>query len=445
MAGIFKAYDIRGVYPAQIDGALAEKIGYAVGIVLGAGEIAVGGDMRLSTPELKQGLIEGLLSTGANVTDIGRVTTPMTYFAVGKFKFGGGVMVTASHNPAQYNGFKICRADAYPVSYDSGIAEVEKIATSGKIKPAAKKGVLKKKEVLAAYRDHVLSFAKNIASLKVVADAGNGMEGVTLPLIFEKLPCQFTGLYLDPDGTFPHHEANPLELKNMQDLIRKVKETGADMGAAFDGDADRAAFVDEKGEVIPNDLMTTLIAQEVLSREPGAAIIYDLRSSRIVKEEIEKLGGRALESRVGHSYIKSTMRDVKAAFGGELSGHFYFRDNFYTDSAILAMMALLNLMSEKKKPLSEIVKPLRKYFATGEVNFTVAHQDAKIAELESRYADGEIAHLDGVTVCYRDWWFNVRKSNTEPVLRLNLEAATQRLRDEKRRELEKILTEKSAR
>lgn len=439
MAGIFKAYDIRGVYPDQLNEDLAEKIGYGLGKTFQVKTLAVGGDMRLSTPSVKEALFKGILATGTNVVDIGLVTTPMVYFAVGKYGYDGGVMVTASHNPGQYNGFKICRKEAYPVSYETGIQEIEEIVLNEEIVPAEKTGTVTQKEILDDYLEHVLSFAEDISPLKVVADAGNGVEGLTLEKLFQKTPCDFTGLYLELDGRFPNHEANPLDLKNMQDLVAKVKETKADFGVAFDGDGDRAAFVDEQGTVISNDLTTALIAQEILARDPGSTFIYDLRSSQIVKEEVTRLGGRALESRVGHSFIKSLMRKEDAAFGGELSGHFYFRDNFFTDSGLLALISILNLLSKKKKPLSELVKPLRKYFSTGEVNFKVADPDAKIKELEKQFSDAEVYFLDGITVRYSNWWFNVRKSNTEPMLRLNLEAETELLMNEKKSEIESLL------
>ncbi len=439
MAGIFKAYDIRGVYPSQLNEELAEKIGFGIGKTLNVKTLAVGGDMRVSTPTVKEALIKGILATGTDVVDIGLVTTPMTYFAVGKYGYDGGIMVTASHNPGQYNGFKICRKGAYPVSYETGINEVEKIALNGSFVPEEKVGTVTERNVLDEYLDHVISFAEDIDPLKIVADAGNGVEGITLEKLFAKLPCDLTGLYLDLDGTFPNHEANPLDLNNMKDLVAKVKETGADFGVAFDGDGDRAAFVDEKGVVISNDLITALIAQEILTRNPGSAFIYDLRSSQIVKEEVVRLGGRALESRVGHSFIKKLMRDEDAAFGGELSGHFYFRDNYFTDSGLLALISILNLVCKKKKPLSELVKPLRKYYATGEVNFKVDDPDEKIKLLESKFSDAEVYFLDGITVRYKDWWFNVRKSNTEAMLRLNLEANSQELMDQKKQQLEGIL------
>ncbi len=439
MAGIFKAYDIRGIYPDQLDAPLAEKIGYGIGKTFRVKTLAVGGDMRLSTPELKKALIQGILATGINVVDIGTVTTPMVYFAVGKYGYDGGVMVTASHNPGEYNGFKICRKEAYPVSYETGIQEIETIAQNETIVAGKKIGTITQKDILNDYIEHVLSFAENLAPLKVVADAGNGAEGLTLEKLFKKTPCHFTGLYLELDGRFPNHEANPLDLKNMQDLVAKVKETKADFGVAFDGDGDRAAFVDEKGGVISNDLITALIAQEILTRIPGATFIYDLRSSQIVKEEVTRLGGKALESRVGHSFIKSLMREKNAAFGGELSGHFYFRDNFFTDSGILALISILNLLSKKKQPLSKLVQPLRKYHSTGEVNFKVKDPDAKIKQLQKDFSDAEISFLDGITVRYPNWWFNVRKSNTEPMLRLNLEAQTEALMKEKKTQIEKLL------
>jgi len=420
--GIFKAYDIRGLYPEELDEALAEKIGLAAGSFFPGKTIVVGRDMRRSGPALADALIRGLTHAGKDVVDIGAVTTPMVTFAVARYGYDGGLMVTASHNPAKYNGIKLTAKGAEPVSYDTGINEIEEMVTSGNLPQAPTTGSVTSREVLPDYLEHLMGSAGNIRGLKVVIDAGNGMAGMLMPPLFERLDCELVPLYFDLDGSFPHHEANPLKPENIVDLQKKVVEVGADVGVAFDGDGDRVAFVDERGEAISCDLVTALIAREVLKTNPGAHIIYDLRSSWVVREEIEAAGGKPVISRVGHSFIKRTMREKDAAFGGELSGHYYFRENFYCDSGAFALLKVLGLLSAAGRPLSELVRPLKRYHASGEINSEVEDKEAKIEELARLYACGEAHRLDGLTVEFRDWWFNVRPSNTEPVLRLVVEA-----------------------
>ncbi len=437
--GIFKAYDIRGVVPKDLDARTAYRIGRAVPKVLGAGSVVVGRDMRISGEELVGELLRGISEAGAEAVDMGLCTTPMHYYAVGFGGYGGGVMVTASHNPGKYNGFKLSRAGAAPVSYDTGIGEIERLV-GGELPPKADgPGGVRRVDHWPDCRKHFLEFTKGIDSLKVAVDTGNGMSGRFLPEIFASLQCELVPLYFELDGTFPNHEANPLKRENMVDLVEKVREVGADIGVAFDGDGDRCMFVDERGEIVSSDLITALIAHEVLEASPGAAILYDLRSSRVVPEEIKKAGGVPVRTRVGHSFMKAILREHESPFGGELSGHYYFRDHYYSDSAELAMLFMLRLLSKSGKKMSELIAPLRRYSATGEINFEVDDKDAKIEHLAEAFSDGEQGRLDGLTVRYADWWFNVRKSNTEPVLRLNLEASTPELRDEARARVEKAL------
>ncbi len=433
MAGIYKAYDIRGVYPDELNEETAHKIGVALATLLKAGNIVVGRDMRTSAPAIQKAFMEGATSTGCDVIDSGMGTTPMNYFAIGCYEQDGGAQTTASHNPAQYIGFKVSREKAIPLSYETGIGEIEKLVNSGITAPAgAGKGKVVQRNILPDYKKHVLSFADNVRPLKVAVDTGNGTVGAFFNKVFNDLPLEIIPLYFEPDGTFPNHEANPLKLENMVDVQRAVREHGADLGVAFDGDGDRSAYVDEKGNIITSDMITALLARENLAKEPGASILYDLRSSWVVEEEIEKGGGVPYEDRVGHSYMKATMRKHGCALGGELSGHYYFRDNYYADSGMIALVKILNVLSGEDKPFSEIIKPLKRYHATGEINFEVEDKDGKMKELEEIFSDGETSHLDGISVKYKDWWFNVRKSNTEPVLRLNLEAKTPDLMEEKK-------------
>lgn len=352
-------------------------------------------------------------------------------------------MVTASHNPAKYNGMKFCGKGAVPIGSDSGLQQIEKrvwelAAQKTKPKPAARKGKTIRKEILGDYIKHVLSFVQKIKPMNIVMDSGNGMTGKFLPAILKNLPLNVTKMYFKPDGTFPHHEADPLKDENLVDLQREVLRRKADLGIAFDGDGDRVAFVDEHARRVPNDLTSALIAREILSKTK-APIVYDLRSSWVVKEEVLKYGGTPIESRVGHSFIKALMRKNNAVFGGEVSGHYYFKENYFADSADIAWIKVLNLLTKENRKLSEVVAPLRRYYATGEINFHVRDKDALISALKSRYGDGEVSEKDGISVHYKDWWFNVRPSNTEPVLRLNLEAKTEARMQEKKAELQELL------
>lgn len=440
---VFKAYDIRGTYPDQIDEDLFTKIGLAAVKVLAAQTVVVGRDMRESSVPLTQALLKGLTQAGANVIDIGMSSTPMLYFATAFWKADAGVMVTASHNPAVYNGCKFCREEAIPVAYDTGISAIEKMIAAGSLSMSDHVGSVEERNIGSDYRAHLLKFADAIKPQTVAVDAGNGVMGAFLPKLFEKLPCELIPLYFEPDGNFPNHEANPLEPKNMADVVACVKDNAADLGVAYDGDGDRAMFADEKGEIIPADFVTAMLCSSMLEREAGATIIYDLRSSWVCKEEIERHGGTALMSRVGHSFIKQTMREHKAIFAGELSGHFYFRDIYYTDNAEMAMLSVLTLLAKTGKKLSELVAPFRKYYASGEINFEVDDKEAKITAVRETFSEGatQVLDLDGLSVIHEDWWCNVRPSNTEPVLRLNLEARTATKRDEMRERVEAVLRE----
>jgi phosphomannomutase len=450
MAGIFKAYDVRGIYPREINEEMARSIGLAFRHVLDdedrstGNAIVVSRDMRPHSPPLQEALIEGLLASGLDVIDIGLATTPMNYFAVGHLRAAGGIQVTASHNPAEYNGLKFSRSSAKPVSGETGIAVMERAIQDGDLDAAPLPGTRTSTDVTAAYREHVLSFLASLDAgtephtLHVVVDAANGMSVIYRDLL-EATGINLTPLNFELDGTFPNHEANPLKEENLRDLVAKVRELGADLGVSFDGDADRAAFIDETGEPVGSDLMTGLIAGELLSREPGKAALYDLRSSRAVPEYISEAGGVPVRERVGHSFMKATLRRREGIFGGELAGHYYFRDNFNADSAVLAVVEVINLMRRSGKPLSALVAPLRRYAKSPEINFVVEDKTGRMRELEEKFSDGRIDHLDGVTVEYDDWWFNVRPSNTEPYLRLVVEARTPEELARHRSELEAIL------
>ena len=428
--GIFKAYDIRGKYPSELNEDTARKIGNGVARIIGKGPVVVSRDMRLSSPAISKAVIEGITDAGFDVVDCGLLSSPANSFAIANYGYAGGVQVTASHNPSDYTGLKVSREDAIPIGYGTGLADVEKMIEAGDYRRADNKGAVTERDVTEDFTTHILKFAEDLGPLKIVVDASNGMQGKMAPPVFAKLRVSVIPMFFDLDGSFPNHESNPLKLENLQPLRERVIAEGADLGAMFDGDGDRCAFVDEKGDVVPCDLLTAVIAREVLAREKGAAIIYDLRSSKAAPEEVIKYGGKPVRERVGHAFIKARMRKENAPFGGELSGHYYFRDHFFADSGLLALIKVLNLVSAQRKPLSELVKPLRRYCSTGEINFRVEDQDAKIQEIADKFSDGSIDYLDGITVDYGDWWFNVRKSNTEPVLRLVLEGKTPTLADE---------------
>jgi phosphomannomutase len=441
-ASVFKAYDVRGLYPSQIDEDGARAIGRAYVEQFSPARIAVGRDMRLSSPSIAAAVIEGAAAAGAEVLDIGLVGTEMVYCAVGELGLDGGVMVTASHNPKDYTGMKIVRAGALPVGGDSGLLDVRARALgtdpSGSV-PAVAAGSVEPYDVWPRYVDRVLAFIDRdaIKPLKVVVDAANGMAGTMLPPILERLPIEAVRCYFDPDGSFPNHEPNPLLPENREFIVRKTLEERADFGVAFDGDADRCFFVDDTGEFVAGDFATALFAQAVLEKERGAKIIYDVRASWGVPETIEAAGGIPLVNRVGHAFIKLRMREEQAAFAGEVSGHYYFREFSQADSGVIPFLLMLERISKAGAKLSELLQPFReRYFITGELNTPVADVAAKLKELEERFgAEGAISHLDGLSVEAPDWHFNVRPSNTEPLLRLNLEARSEELMERKRDEV----------
>jgi phosphomannomutase len=425
--GIFKAYDVRGLYPEELDEETARRLGFAFGRSLGGkGTVALGRDMRPSSTPLSLAAADGLLRAGCSVLDVGLITTPTLYFAVGSRGCAGGIMITASHNPAHYNGFKLCGPGATPIGSESGLKALE-AAVMGDTKPIAApvSGKRTAEDVRDAYVAHLLALGGKIGKLKVAFDVANGAVGAVLPKLLEKLPgIEAVRLYFEPDGTFPNHEANPLVEANLADVKEAVKAGKCDLGVAYDGDGDRVFFIDETGETVPADLMTALLARRELAKEKGAAIVYDLRSSRVVAEEIKAAGGIAVEERVGHAFIKATMRARKAPFAGELSGHFYWRDHFHCDSGLVTTVKVLSMLGEGAK-LSALVKPLRRTQRSGELNFEVEDKDGALATLERTFPDGQVSRLDGVTVRLPQFWFNARKSNTEPLLRLNIEASSE--------------------
>jgi phosphomannomutase len=435
---IFKSYDIRGIVPSQLNVDIAYAIGRAFVEVLDRKNICIGRDMRPSGADFMAALSHGATDAGADVTQVGLISTDAIYFAVGHYGFDGGIMITASHNPAQYNGFKFCREEAIAISIETGLAEIRDTAIAGNFKAAAaRKGTVKQQDVLDAFADHCLSFIDDIGSIKpfkIAIDAGNGMAGETVPRVFKRLPCEVIPMYFDLDGTFPNHPASPIEPENMVDLQRAVKEHGCDLGVAFDGDADRMFLVDEKAALIGGDIVTALVGIDTIRLNPGAKILYNLICSRSVPEAIEKAGGIPVRSQVGHSFIKKTMRDENIPFGGEHSGHFYFKRNWFADSGMIALMQCLNVFSRARGPVSSVIAPIDRRSRSGEINSTVKDIPGKLKELQDRYNDAAIDHLDGVTIQYPDWWMNVRASNTEPLLRLNVEGDTQALMERHRDE-----------
>ncbi len=434
---IFKAYDIRGIYPTELNEKVAYLVGKALVEYLKAKNIAVGRDMRLSSPTLFENLTKGISEAGSDVVDIGLCSTDELYFAVGKFGFEGGVMITASHNPKEYNGFKICRKEAVPLSGDKGLKEIQKIITSESFSAPLKKGNLIKKDVTGDFIQHILSFIdlKKIKPFKIVVDAGNGMAGLLVPQLFSHLPCQLIPLFFELDGSFPNHPASPIEPENLRSLQDKVLQEKAFLGAAFDGDADRVFILDEKAQILGGDMVTALVAKNLLKKEKNATILYNLICSWTVPKIIEENGGKAIKTRVGHALIKPLMKQHQAVFGGEHSGHFYYRDNFYADSALITLVVFLELLSEENKNVSELVREIDHYHRSGEINSKVDDIPKKLQEIEKLYAKGRIDHLDGLTVEFENWWFNLRPSNTEPLLRLNVEADTPELLKQKVREL----------
>jgi phosphomannomutase len=440
--GIFKAYDVRGVYPDEVNEDAARAIGAGFVAYLNAQRIAVGRDMRLSSPSLAAAFIEGATAQGADVVDYGMIPTDMLYFAVARDHHDGGVQITASHNPKQYNGMKMVRREAFPLSGEEGITEIrEMIATNTVPASAGRRGGVTRKDALAAYVEHVMSFIDPaiVRPFNVVLDAGSGMGGLVAPKLFERLPCRTTRLCFEIDGRFPNHEANPLIEENRRDIVEHVVAEKADIGIAWDGDADRCFFIDGTGAFVSGDFITALLAEAFLLKHPSATIIYDLRASYAVKDIVERYGGTSLMNRVGHAFFKRRMRETNAIFGGEVTGHYYFRDNFYADNGFIPALLILELMSKKDQSLHDLLKPLAgRYFISGEINTKLASMNdvpAKLEEIAAKYADAHQYTLDGISVEYPDWHFNVRPSNTEPLLRLNLEAKTPEMMAQKRDEV----------
>ena len=431
---IFKAYDVRGIYPDQMDEELAYRIGRGFAqalsqlqdVPVGELRVALGRDMRLSAPTMAEAYARGIADEGADVLDIGMVGTEMLYWTVGSRELDGGLMCSASHNPAAYTGAKLVKRGAIALSGDSGIAEVKAFVSAGEPGPPADPpGSISHEDVGEAFREAALGYIdpETIKRLKVVVDGSNGMAGPMVGPLLDSFPIEQERTYWEPDGSFPGHGPNPLLEENRRFIIERVRETGADLGIAWDGDADRCFFIDATGEFVAGDFLTALLAQSILRKEPGATILYDVRASRAVPDLVEDAGGTAEVNRVGHAFFKTRMRDTGAAFGGEVSGHYYFRDFYCADSGTLPALLLLELLSVEDSRLSELLEPLRsKYFISGEINSEVGDQEGKMNELAERYSDGEVSWLDGISVDYEDWHFNVRPSNTEPLLRLNLES-----------------------
>jgi phosphomannomutase len=435
---VFKAYDVRGIHGRDLDEEGAYAIGRAYVEEFEPRRIAVGRDMRVSAPAIARAVIDGAADGGSDVLDVGMVGTEMVYFAVGELGLDGGICVTASHNPKEYTGMKIVRRGALPVGGDSGLLDVRDRALRG-FGDVKRRGEVRAEDVWPGFVERVLSFidAEAVRPLRVVVDAANGMAGAMLPPVLERLPIGAVRCFFEPDGTFPNHEPNPLLPENREFIMRTTVEEQADLGVAFDGDADRCFFVDDTGEFVPGDFVTALLAESILEKEPGGKVIYDLRASWAVPETVERAGGIPLVNRVGHAFIKHRMRKEGAVFGGEVSGHYYFRDFSQADSGVVPFLLLLELVSKKGRKLSEILAPYHeRYFITGELNTPVTDVAVKLQELKERYAgEGEISHLDGISVDAGDWHMNVRPSNTEPLIRLNLEARSRGLMERKRDEV----------
>jgi phosphomannomutase len=443
---IFKAYDVRGIYPDQMDEQLAYRIGRAFPPVLAQLQggspseqrIALGHDMRLSAPSMAEAYARGIADAGADVLDVGMVGTEMLYWTVGSRELDGGLMCTASHNPKAYTGAKLVKRGALALSGDSGIGELRDLVTSAKPgDPVAEPGEIQREDIYGAFHEAALGYIDpaRIKPMRVVVDGGNGMAGPMVGPLLEGFPLDPIETYWEPNGEFPGHEPNPLLEENRRFIIDKMREAGADLGIAWDGDADRCFFIDDGGEFVAGDFLTALLAESLLRKEPGALILYDVRASRAVRDVVERAGGRAAVNRVGHAFFKTRMRETGAAFGGEVSGHYYFRDFYCADSGTIPALLILELLSREGKRMTELLEPLRsRYFISGEINSEVEDQAAKMDELAKRYSDGEQSWLDGISVEYEDWHFNVRPSNTEPLLRLNLESVVSQEEMERKRD-----------
>jgi phosphomannomutase len=440
---VFKAYDVRGIYPDELDEDGAYAIARAYVEEFEPRRIAVGRDMRLSAPAMSAALIRGAAEAGADVVDLGLVGTEMVYFAVGELGLDGGIAVTASHNPKEYTGMKIVRRGALPVGGDSGLLDIRARATAGARHETRPAGTVTEQDIWPQFVDRVLSFVDvdAVKPLRVVIDAANGMAGAMLPPVLERLPIDAVRCYFEPDGSFPNHEPNPLLPENREFIVQKVTAEHADLGVAFDGDADRCFFVDDSGEFVPGDFVTALLAQSILDKEPGGKILYDVRASWAVPETIRAAGGVPLVNRVGHAFFKHRMREEGAVFGGEVSGHYYFRDFSQADSGVIPFLLMLELLSKRGEKLSDVLRAYRdRYFITGELNTPVADVALKLQELKERFgAEGKVSHLDGLSVDAEEWHMNVRPSNTEPLLRLNLEALSPGLMERKRDEVLEVI------
>ncbi len=443
---IFKAYDVRGVYPAELDETVFREIGRAFVTFLKAKSIGVGRDMRVSSPSLAAAFIEGALAQGCNVVEYGMIATDMIYYGVATDNLDGGAQITASHNPKQYNGCKMVGKGNVPLSGDSGISDIQEMIANNRIPPpAARPGSKTSRTILDGYAKHVMSFIDPsiVKPFKAVLDAGCGMGGLVAPELFKALPVKTTVLCFTIDGTFPTHEANPLIDENRRDIVARVVADKADIGIAWDGDADRCFFIDEDGEFISGDFVTALLAEAFLLKEPGASIVYDLRASHAIKDVAATYGGKAYMNRVGHAFFKGRMRELNAVFGGEVTGHYYFRDNFYCDNGFIPALLMLELMSKKHQSLKQMLEPLRrKYFISGEINTKMPSMSDVAATLDTiaaRYKDAQSYTMDGISIEYPDWHFNVRPSNTEPLIRLNLEAQNQPMMEAKRDEVLKLI------
>jgi phosphomannomutase len=420
---IFKAYDVRGIYPDQLDEEVAHRVGRALVELTSAPRVAVARDMRSSSDPLSTAFISGAMTQGADVVDLGLASTDMLYFASGRMELPGA-MFTASHNPAVYNGIKLCRPAAVPIGEDTGLLDIKGMVAANVFPRGKRAGSVERTDVMRDYVDHLLTLvdASTFRGLTVAVDAANGMGGLTVPAVFDRLPVELVPLFFELDGTFPNHPADPIQPENLKDLIRAVLDTGADLGLAFDGDADRVFVVDEKGEPVSGSLTAAVVARSILAKHPGEKVIYSLTTSRVFPETIREMGGEPIRSRVGHSFIKALMAETGAIFGGEHSGHYYFRDHYRADCGLLAALHLLEVLSDDGRPLSDVLAPLRRYWASGEINSEVHDKEAAMRAVAERFPRERQDWTDGLTVEFEDWWFNIRPSNTEPLLRLNVEA-----------------------
>jgi phosphomannomutase len=443
LSNIIKAYDVRGIVPDEFDEEMATRIGAAFAAFVDADEVLLGNDCRVSSPAIRAALIDGITSQGVSVRLIGEIPTDMLYYASGALSLPG-VVITASHNPAQYNGLKFCQPGAAPIGSETGLQDIRRMAEAG-LDPSDETGSVVSEDVVGGYLDHVIATtgASGIADLTVVADGGNGMAGVVLPQVFDRIDAELIGLYLEPDGTFPNHPADPLRPENLVDLVALVDETKPDLGVAFDGDADRAFFIDDKGVPLPGSTTTAIIADWFLAQQPGSAVVHNLICSRAVAETVEAAGGLPIRTKVGHSFIKQVMAESGAIFGGEHSGHYYFRDNYRADSGIMAMLVVLRVLTDAGIPLSELRQRYEPYSQSGEINFDVADKAAADAAVERAFEDYSVDRLDGLTVDLGDRWFNLRPSNTEPVLRLNVEGPNAEAVDDLVEQVASIIKEES--